>query len=477
MKALLLCGGIGKRMYPIAEDKLLLRFLGRPLLAHQLDRMKQAGVTDLVVVANPHNAAQIERIIREAAAFRASFVVQKEALGIANALETAHRFLSGELLIVNPNDVFETAALTSLLRRRHRGQGPGRGPGGSASGGHAGSASATPAGSASATPAGSASGAPAAYLVGCEVADYFPGGYLVTNSRHQLRQIVEKPPRGQEPSRLVNMLLHLHTDAAGLMQYIARVQTDRDDVYECALDLMVREGRRIMVVPYAGFWKAIKYPWHIFGVARHFLDRCQPRISPTAQVSPRAVVEGRVVIEDGVRVLENAVIRGPVYIGAKSIIGNNVLVRDYSHIGRNCVVGYATEVKGSYIGDNCWFHSSYVGDSIIDDNCSLAAGTVLANFRFDERNVRVKVGGQIIDTGQDKFGAIMGAGSKTGINASIMPGVRIGPNSYVCSHVCLMRDLPPNKLVMMEPRYRVLDSDVIAADNKKADLMKKLEKL
>lgn len=30
MKALLLCGGIGKRMFPIAEDKLLLNFLGGP---------------------------------------------------------------------------------------------------------------------------------------------------------------------------------------------------------------------------------------------------------------------------------------------------------------------------------------------------------------------------------------------------------------------------------------------------------------
>lgn len=448
MKTLLLCGGIGKRMFPIAEDKLLLNFLGRPLLRHQLDRMKEAGLQELVVVANPHNVGQIERIIREVAGMHASFVVQGEALGIANALETAQRFLKGELLIVNPNDVFETPALTSLLRARQRGRAAGR-----------------------------ASGAAAAYLVGYEVKDYFPGGYLVTNSRNELRRIVEKPPRGEEPSHLVNILLHLHTEAADLLKNIRRAETSRDDVYECALDLMVREGRRIRVVPYGGFWKAIKYPWHIFGITRYFLDRCQPRISPTAQVSPRAVVEGRVVIEDGVRVLENAVIRGPAYIGAKSIIGNNVLVRDYSHIGRNCVVGYSTEVKGSYIGDNCWFHSSYVGDSVIDDNCSLAAGTVLANFRFDERNVKVKVSGETIDSGLDKFGAIMGAGSKTGINSSIMPGVRIGPNSFVGSHVCLMRDLPANKLVMMEPRYRVLDSDIIAADNKKAHLMKKLEKL
>jgi UDP-N-acetylglucosamine diphosphorylase/glucosamine-1-phosphate N-acetyltransferase len=440
MKAVLLCGGIGKRMFPITEDKLLLDFLGKPLLSHQIEKLKEAGLRDLVVVASPQNADTIEGIARGASGVRSKFIVQEKALGIANALQTAERFLKGDVLIVNPNDIFETSALTSLIRSRDKVRAD-------------------------------------AYILGCEVKDYFPGGYLVTNKRNELKRIVEKPARGEEPSNLVNILLHLHTEAPDLMKYVGRAQTSRDDVYECALDLMVSEGCRIKVVPYAGFWKAIKYPWHIFGVVRYFLDRCKPSISPTAQISPRAIVEGTVIIEDKVRVLENAVIRGPAYIGAGSIIGNNVLVRDYSHIGRNCVVGYCTEVKGSYIGDNCWFHSSYVGDSVIDDNCSLAAGTVLANFRFDEKSIKVKVGGESVDTGLDKFGAIMGGDSKTGINASIMPGVRIGPSSFVGSHVCLMKDLPPNKMVLMEPRYRILDSNVTLGDNKKADLMKKLEKL
>jgi UDP-N-acetylglucosamine diphosphorylase/glucosamine-1-phosphate N-acetyltransferase len=440
MKAVLLCGGIGKRMFPITEDKLLLNFLGKPLLSHQIEKLKEAGLRDLVVVANPQNVDSIEGIVDRVAGIRTKFVVQEKALGIANALETAERFLKGEIVVVNPNDIFDTSALTSLIRSSRK-------------------------------------ATAAAYVIGYEVKDYFPGGYLVTNKRNELKRIVEKPPRGEEPSNLVNILLHLHTDAADLMNYVGRAQTSRDDAYECALDLMVSAGHKIKVVPYSGFWKAIKYPWHIFGVVRYFLDRSKPSISPSAQISPKAVVEGNVIIEDGVRVLENAVIRGPAYIGAKSIIGNNVLVRDYSHIGRNCVVGYCTEVKGSYIGDNCWFHSSYVGDSIIDDDCSLAAGTVLANFRFDEKNIKVKVGGESVDTGLDKFGAIMGGDSKTGINASIMPGVRIGPRSFVGSHVCLMKDLPPDRMVLMEPRYRILDSNIALGDKKKADLMKKLEKL
>ncbi len=64
MKAILLCGGIGKRMFPITEDKLLLNFLGKPLLSHQIEKLKEAGLHDLVVVANPQNVDSIEGISR-----------------------------------------------------------------------------------------------------------------------------------------------------------------------------------------------------------------------------------------------------------------------------------------------------------------------------------------------------------------------------------------------------------------------------
>ena len=208
------------------------------------------------------------------------------------------------------------------------------------------------------------------YILGYEVKEYFPGGYLVTDSRNELKRIVEKPRPGEEPSNLVNILVHLHTDIKKLLKLAKVVQTDRDDVYERALGAMVEEGNRIEVVPYRDFWSAIKYPWHILTMVRYFLDQSEPAISPSAQISPKATIEGKVIISDNVRVLENAVVRGPAYIGARSIIGNNGLVRDYSHIGADCVVGYCTEVKNSYIGDKCWFHSNYIGDSIIAEGCS-----------------------------------------------------------------------------------------------------------
>ena len=66
------------------------------------------------------------------------------------------------------------------------------------------------------------------------------------------------------------------------------------------------------------------------------------------------------VLGEGVRVLAHATIVGPCVIGARTIIGNNALVRG-SSVGRDCVVGYNTEVKSSVLADHVWTHMTYLG--------------------------------------------------------------------------------------------------------------------
>ncbi|MGQ9546646.1 MAG: sugar phosphate nucleotidyltransferase [Dehalococcoidia bacterium] len=439
MKAVFLCGGRGKRMFPIAEEKFFLDFLGKRLLEHQIELARQAGLSHFVVIGNPDNIGKIEEITKQIADIKVEFALQENSLGIADALKSAQRFLQGQLLVINPNDVFSVSAYTKILSEAKK-------------------------------------GTASSYVLGYRVQEYFPGGYLKVNSGNELLHIVEKPQPGEEPSNLVNILIHCHNKPQELLRHVETVQTTRDDVYECALDSMVRAGHRIKVVPYDGFWAPIKYPWHIFKVMRYFLDNAQPYIAPSARISQKATIEGKVVLSDNVKVLENAVIRGPVYIGANSVIGNNALVRDYSHIGSNSVIGYSTEVKHSYIGDNCWFHSNYVGDSIVDDDCSLGSGTVLANFRLDEGNIQIKVGGSLIDTGCDKLGAIIGRGCRIGVNASLMPGVRVGPSSFVGPQVCLREDLQANKIVLLEAQHQVTDNETALDQQKRKELLRKLEK-
>ncbi len=419
MKVLFLCGGIGKRMFPITEDKFLLKFLGKTLLEHQIDAAKKAGLTKFIIVGNPQNINKLKKIISSVPDIKVELVIQKKPLGIADALKSASHLLDGDIIVVNPNDVFESSAYTRLIQSRK---------------------------------AGSA----VSYLLGYKVKDYFPGGYLVVDSKGELKLIIEKPKRGKEPSNLVNILVHLHTDPKRLLKHAETAQTDKDDVYECALDAMIKDKGRIKVVPHPDFWVPIKYPWHIFPVVRQFLDRSQRYISPSAHISEKATIDGEVIISDNVRVLENAVIRGPAYIGPDSVIGNNSLVRGYSHIGAHCMVGYCTEVKGSYIGDGCWFHMGYIGDSIIGDGCSFGAGTILANFRFNESNIPVQVEGEPVDSGLDKLGAIIGDNSRTGVHVSVMPGVKIGPNSIVGPHICLTEDLEPDRMILPKRDYTTI---------------------
>jgi len=438
VKAVFLCGGRGKRMFPITEDKFLLDFLGKPLLEHQIQLAREAGLSDFVIIGNPGNITRIEQITKKIHGIKVNLALQKKSLGIADALKSAEPFLRGQLLVINPNDVFSSSAYTKILSEAEK------------------------------TTASS-------HILGYQVQKYFPGGYLQVNSQNELLHIVEKPNPGEEPSNLVNILIHCHNNSEELLGYIETTQTTRDDVYECALDNMVKAGYKIKVIPYNDFWAPIKYPWHILKVMEYFLDNAQPYIASSARISEKANIEGKVILSDNAKVLENAVIRGPVYIGSNSIIGNNALVRDYSHIGSNSVIGYSTEVKHSYIGDNCWFHSNYIGDSIVDDDCSLGAGTVLANFRLDEGNIQIKVGDNLVDTGHDKLGAIVGRGCRIGVNASLMPGVRVGPDSFVGPQVCLRQDLGANKIVLLESQYQVTDNETRLDEGKRRELLRKLE--
>ena len=438
MKAVLLCGGRGKRMFPIAEDKFLIDFLGKPLLQHQIEMSRDSGLSHFVIIGNPQNAARIKQITKRIPGIEVEFALQRKPSGIADALRSAGELLQGEVLVINPNDVFSRSAYTKVIAAAKEGSAP-------------------------------------SHVLGYKVQGYFPGGYLQVNSRNELLHIIEKPEPGKEPSNLVNILIHWHSDSGELLNYIDTVKTSRDDVYECALDNMVKAGQKIKVIPYDDFWTPIKYPWHIFRVMEHFLDGAQSYIDPSASISRKTTIEGKVILSDKVRVLENAVIRGPVYVGSNSVIGNNALVRDHSHIGSNSVVGYCTEVKHSYIGDNCWFHSNYIGDSVLDDDCSLGAGAVLANLRLNEQNIQIEVGDTLVDTGCDKLGAIMGRGCRIGVNASLMPGVRVGPGSFVGPQVCLSEDVAAKKMVLLESRHQVTSNETRLDKGKRGRLLDRLK--
>lgn len=423
MKVVFLCGGVGRRMFPITEDKALLKFLGKTLLEHQIERALASGLDEFALVGNEHNIERLRQIATKFPQAHIDLAIQGQRPGMAAAVQSAQELVGDEMIVVNPGDIFEESAYGAILEAWRQ-------------------------------------GSAASYILGTRVKEYFPGGYLVVDKDKGIRHIVEKPRRGEEPSDVVNIVLHLHANAAALFRCLDKVRSGNSDAYEQALETMIEEQHRLELVEYCGFWGPIKYPWHLLHAMEYFLDQGPRRVASSAIISDKATIEGYVTIDENVRVLENAVIRGPCYIGKNSIIGNSVLIRDRCHIGADCVIGFSTEMKHSYVGDGGWFHRNYVGDSIIADRCSLGAGTVTANFRLDEEEVAVGGDGNTLDTGLAKLGAIMGADSRTGINVSVMPGVRVGPNSVVGPHVMLRRDVGPNRMIVTDGDNRIVEREL-----------------
>ena len=120
---------------------------------------------------------------------------------------------------------------------------------------------------------------------------------------------------------------------------------------------------------------------------------------------------------------------------------------------------------------------NYIGDSIVSSNCLFGAGTLTANYRFDEQNIKVRIGDKHVDSGTNKLGAIIGDNCKTGINSCLEPGVKIGPQSLVGPNVDLQEDLEPQKIILVNKNsYIKKDNNISILKESKQQLMKNLLK-
>ncbi|MCK4327902.1 MAG: NTP transferase domain-containing protein [Candidatus Diapherotrites archaeon] len=427
MRAIFLCGGIGKRMMPITKDKGLLRFCGKELVLRQLELAEKYAEGKPVLICSPLNIEDIKKVVGD----RAEYAIQEEPRGMADAVLSAKKFLRGEVVIIGANDVFEESAYESIKKAKGD-----------------------------------------AAILAVKVTKYFPGGYLVTDGS-RVTGIMEKPGEGNEPSDLVNVVFHKYKSGEGLVECLEFASSSRDDVYEVALTKMCGE-KEVVAVPYTGYWGAIKYPFHILGVSRHFLSKMEPRVSKKASIAASAVIKGNTVIEDGASVFENAVIVDS-YIGRDAVVANNALVRE-SHVDDNSVVGFSTELARSYVGCNVWFHNNYVGDSVVMDNSMFGSGCVTANFRFDEKEVYMEVGGEKVGTGANKFGCIVGANCKTGINSSIYPGIKIGEYSFIGPGIVLRESIEPHTVVLLAQQWQKKKLRSGFDPSAKLGLMKRLKK-
>lgn len=409
MKAVVLAAGRSNRMKPVG-DKNFLEFLGKPLLMWQVEMVRAAGFEDVVVVGGAHNLDKISALLGDMAE-----VVEQVDLdaGMCGAVLAAKDSVgNGGVMIFSSNDVVDQSAFEAVK-------------------------------------AAAENEDASSYILGKKMEKYFPGGYLEVDGDGFISNIVEKPGEGNEPSNMVNLVVHLHKDSAKLFEYLEKAESASDDLYEVALANMMRDGIKMKAVAYGDYWQPIKFPWHVQKVWKYLFDKAEKGVAVSASISDKATVKGDVIIGENVKIFEGAIVNGPCYIGDGAVVANNALVRE-SNVGAGCVVGYATEVARSFLGRDVWTHSNYVGDSVIGNNVSFGAGTVTGNLRLDEK--------EIAGSSETKLGLICGDNVRAGINVSFMPGVRIGNGSFIGAGIVVAQDIEDGKFVRGSWELKISDN-------------------
>ncbi len=134
------------------------------------------------------------------------------------------------------------------------------------------------------------------------------------------------------------------------------------------------------------------------------------------------------VIEQG------AIIKPPVYIGPRCFIASGAYLRGGVWLEQDVIIGPYCEIKSSYIFKySKTAHLNFVGDSVVGIDVNIEAGAIIANYRNEreEKAIWFRYKGEIIKTGVDKSGAIIGDHTRIGANAVVAPGAALLSSSVV----------------------------------------------
>lgn len=119
MKAIILAGGTGSRLYPLTKvtNKHLLPVGKYPMIFHSVYKFKQAGLTDILVVTGKEHMGDVVNLLGSGSEMGVSFTykVQDEAGGIAQALGLAEQFVGQEQMVVILGDNVFADDITSYV--------------------------------------------------------------------------------------------------------------------------------------------------------------------------------------------------------------------------------------------------------------------------------------------------------------------------------------------------------------------------
>ncbi|MGW1765144.1 hypothetical protein ACWCQL_13840 [Streptomyces sp. NPDC002073] len=153
-----------------------------------------------------------------------------------------------------------------------------------------------------------------------------------------------------------------------------------------------------------------------------------------------AYVTGTVIVQPGARIEAGARVVGPVLVCEGAVIAAGAYVRDHVVVGPRTQVGFGAEITRSLLGAAVFAkHACFIGDSVVGSGVNFGAFSSTTGLLTGEgpvtepavREITVTFGGCKYNTGQTKFGAVIGDGVTLCAGTVLCPGTLIGPGTVI----------------------------------------------
>ena len=363
MKAVVMAGGEGTRLRPLTSNqpKPMVPIVGKPCMEHIVELLRAHGLNDIVVTL-----AFLPQAIRgyfgdgETLDVNIEYSVEETPAGTAGSVRLAGRALEDTFLVISGDALcdIDLGALVAF----HREQG-------------------------------------AAATIGLmSVENPLEFGIVVTDEDGRVERFLEKPSWGQVFSDTINTGIYVLEP-----EVLRHVPADRPfDFSKELFPLLLEMGRPIYGFVCDGYWQDIG---NLDQYRQANFDALDGKVALNL---PGIRLRGNVWIGTGVTIDDLDAVEGPAFIGDNCRVGRDATVGAYSVLGANVTLRDRARIERSVVDA-----STHIGRSAVIE------GAILGRSCDVREHVRIHEG------------VAIGDNVALGAESVVMPGVRIYPYKEV----------------------------------------------
>lgn len=405
MKAVVLAAGEGKRLRPLTytRPKCMIEIAGKPILWHVLSSLKSAGIKEATIVVRYMKETITSHFGNgKELGMKLDYAVQGDEYGTGAAFLAAENSTHDTFFGI-AGDIISDSSSVKLLLKNHSGD----------------------------TTVG---------LTKVEAPEHYG---IASLQGDRIVSFEEKPqnPKGN----LANASMYVFDKSIfGLIKNLRASKRGEYEITDVIRNLA--QQRKAMGVKLPGYWLDMGMPWHLFEANEYLLGKTPAKRSKVENTT----VKGKLIMEKGARIFDSYV-EGTVYIGKNTEVGPHAYLRGTTSIGDDCSISDSTTIKNSMLANHVNAkHLTYIGDSVVGEHTNFGAGSQIANFRFDAKEIGVDISSGKVGTARTKLGAIIGDNTKFGVLSCVMPGVLIGDGCWIGSGVVVTKNIPRKTKVLVK---------------------------